>query len=250
MRPTSIKTKRQQCCGAMMRPLTACLATVALTAVLSGCVAANSLLGGNTRKEALAEITWDFADNAILIELQADVRLNDYAGEAHTLVLGIYQMEDSAAFYKLAADTTMLSQALESGKSGQGFLQFVRYVVTPGQRSVLTASRVQKAKFIGVVAGYYQMSAVKSTRLFEVPLTIASDGLLSKTYKAAPATLVVRLNLGSESVISAQRLNHDLTEKKTFASVPLDGGGKELKLTPADVQRVLDVDSVVKKLDK
>lgn len=247
---TKITDACKQFSASIIRGVAGCAGVGLVVTALIGCTAANALLGGNSRKEAVAEIAWDFAENAVLIELEADARLNGYAGEAHTLVLGVYQMEDSAAFYKLAADPSLMSKALETGKGGDGFVQFVRYIVTPGQRVILSAARAQKAKFVGIVAGYYQMDAASSTRLFEVPLTIASDGLVSKTYKAAPATLVLRLNLGAEGVVNAQRLNHDPTEKKTLATVPLDGGGKELKLTADEIKRTIDIGSTVRKLDK
>jgi type VI secretion system VasD/TssJ family lipoprotein len=226
------------------------LAVTALVMVLAGCSTANSLMGGNTRKEAVAEIAWDFARNAILVEVEADPRLNQYGGEAHTLVLGVYQMEDSAAFYKLIADAALVGKSLESGKGGEGFVHFARYVVTPGQRSILSLDRAQKAKFVGIAAGYYQIEAARSARLFEVPLTVESEGMVSTTYKAAPALLAVRLNLGPDELVNAQRLNRDPTEKKSSEAVPLDGGGREIKLTPDALNEVMNVNSAVKKLDK
>lgn len=250
MNLTKITRAYKQRFISLIRVIAGCLSLGMILTSLFGCAAANSLLGGNSRKEAVAEIAWEFAENAVLIELQADDRLNEYSGEAHTLVLGVYQMEDSAAFYKLAADASLFAKALESGKGGDGFVQFVRYIVVPGQRTVLSMSRAQKAKFVGIFAGYYQMSASTSTRLFEVPLTVIRDGLVTKTYKAAPATLVLRLNLGAEGVVNAQRLNRDPTEKKAIASVPLDGGGKEIKLTAEDIKRAIDMGSTIRKLDK
>ncbi|WP_175541729.1 type VI secretion system lipoprotein TssJ [Polaromonas sp. YR568] len=226
------------------------LAAAGLGMVLAGCSTANSLMGGNTRKEAVAEIAWDFARNAILVEVEADPKLNQYGGEAHTLVLGVYQMEDSAAFYKLIADAALVGKSLESGKGGEGFVHFARYVVTPGQHSILQLDRAQKAKFVGIAAGYYQIEAAKSARLFEVPLTVESSGMVSTTYKAAPATLAVRLNLGPDELVNAQRLNRDPTEKKSSEAVPLDGGGREIKLTPDTLNDVMNVNSAVKKLDK
>jgi type VI secretion system VasD/TssJ family lipoprotein len=234
----------------IMRWMAGGLAACGLVISLAGCAAANSLMGGNSRKEAVAEISWDYAENAVLIELEADPRLNQYDGEAHTLLLGVYQMEDSAAFYKLVADPVLLGKALETGKGGDAFVQFVRYVVTPGQRTILAVDRAQKAKFVGIAAGYYQMDAAKSTRLFQVPLTVESDGTISKTYKAAPALLALRLNLGADSVVNAQRLNHDPAAKPRLEAVPLDGGGKEMKLTADDVKNAVNIGNTVRKLDK
>lgn len=250
MNATKITRACQRTSNGTLRVVMACVGVCLIMAFLQGCAAANALMGGNSRKEAVAQIAWDFAENAVLIELEADPRLNEQGGEAHTLVLGVYQMEDSAAFYKLVADAPLLAKGLESGKGGDGFVQFTRYVVTPGQRTILSAARAQKAKFVGIVAGYYQMDAAKSARLFEVPLTVVSDGLVTTTYKAAPATLVLRLNLGADSVVNAQRLNLDPTEKKAAAVVPLDGGGKELKVTAQEVKRAVDLGSSLRKLDK
>lgn len=222
---------------------------VLMIIVLGGCAAANSAMGGNTRKDAVAEISWDYAAKAVLVELEADPKLNQYGGDAHTLVLGVYQMEDAAAFYKLIADSALVAKSLESGKA-EGFTHFARYVVTPGQRSILSLDRAQKAKFVGIAAGYYLMDAARSARLFEVPLTVESEGLVSKTYKAAPAVLAVRLNLGAEQVMNAQRLNHDPTQKVGKEAVPLDGGGREIKLGADTLQDALNAGSAVRKLDK
>lgn len=227
----------------------ACL-LVAMLVCVAGCAAANSAMGGNTRKDAVAEIAWDFSRNAVMIEIQADNRLNQYGGEAHTLVLGVYQMEDPAVFQKLIGDTALVGKTLESGKGGEGFVHFARYVVTPGQHSILSLDRAQKAKFVGIAAGYYQLDAAKSARLFQVPLTVESDGLVSKTYKAAPAPLALRLNLGADELVNAERLNHDPAVVKSTESVPLDGGGKEIKLGQDLLKNAMNADSAIKKLDK
>ena len=222
----------------------------ALTAMmlLNACSTANSMMGGNSRKEAVAEISWDFAKDAVLIELDADQRLNQYNGEAHTLLLGIYQMADPAPFYKLIADPAALGKALESGKAGEGFVQSARYVVTPGKRAVLSFDRAQQAKFVGIVAGYYRLDPTHTARLFEVPLSVVSDGMLAKTYSAAPAPLAIRLTLGPETLLNAQRLNHDPAEKRPREAVPLDGGGKEIKLTADELKNAAETNNAIRKL--
>ena len=232
------------------RGLVQVLGCFALVVLLSACATANNLLGGNTRKTAVAEVAWEFAPNAVLIEVEADNRLNDHAGEAHTLLLGVYQMEDSAVFYKLIADVNLVSKSLESGKGGEGFVDFSRHMVQPGQRAILSIDRAQKAKFIGIAAGYYQMEAAKSARLFQIPLTVVSEGLVTTTYKAEPAVLALRINLGPSELLNAQRLNQSPADKRPQEAVPLDGGGKELNLRPQDLQRAIGAKDAVKKISK
>jgi type VI secretion system VasD/TssJ family lipoprotein len=216
---------------------------------LSGCSTANSLLGGNSRKEAVAEIAWEFAKNAVQMEIEADGRLNEYDGQAHTLLLGVYQMEDSALFYKLAADSSLLAKSFEPGKGSDAFIQFDRYVISPGQRTIVTLDRAQKARFVAIAAGYYGLDA-SATRLFQVPLSVVSDGLLTKTYKAAPAPLALRLNLGASGIVNAQRLNQDPAAKPVFETVPLDGGGKEISVVVQDIQNGINAGRAARKLDK
>lgn len=234
----------------LTRRLAQALGCSAALFLLGACSTANSLLGGNTRKAALSEVAWEYARNGLLIEIEADSRLNEHAGQAHTLLLGVYQMEDPAVFYKLISDMSVVGKTLESGKGVEGFSDFSRYVVQPGQRSILSIDRAQKAKFIGIAAGYYQMDASKSARLFQVPLTVVSDGLITTTYKAEPAVLALRVNFGPGELLNAQRLNHDPTAKRTQETVPLDSAGKEFKLGPQDIKRALDLNNAVKKISK
>ena len=180
--------------------------------------------------------------------LSAERELNRYGGESHTLLLGIYQMEDAAAFYKMIADPAALARSLSANKGNEGFVQFTRYVVDPGQHSILILDRAQKAKFIGLVAGYYQMSGPTAARLFEIPLTVASDGLLSKTWKATPAQLAARVKFGPDGILNAERLNYDPSEKKMQQAVPLDGGGKEIKLTADTIQEAVQAGQALKKI--
>lgn len=230
--------------------LLACgLGTCLILAALLGCSTANSLLGGNSRKEAVAEISWEFAKNAVQIEIEADGRLNEYDGQAHTLLLGVYQMEDSAPFYKLAADSLLLAKSFEPSSGSGAFIQFDRYVISPGQRTIITLNRAQKTKFAAIAAGYYGLDA-SATRLFQVPVSVVSNGWLTKTYKAVPAPLTLRLNLGARGIINAQRLNQDPAAKPTFETVPLDGGGKELSVVVQDIQNGINASSAALKLDK
>ncbi|WP_432240480.1 type VI secretion system lipoprotein TssJ [Herbaspirillum robiniae] len=224
-------------------------AAVALAVAMgAGCAAANSAMGGNSRKDALAEVAWEFAKDGVMLEVAAEPNLNRYGNEPHTLLVGVYQMEDSAAFYKMIADPAALSRSLAVNKGNEGFVQFTRYVVEPGQHSILVLDRAQKAKFIGVVAGYYQMSGPTSARLFEIPLTVSSEGMVSKTWKAAPAQLAARLNFGADAIVNAERLNYDPSEKKMQQAVPLDGGGKEIKLTADNIQGAVQAYQGLKKI--
>ena len=205
-------------------------AIFALALACAGC----SAFKGTSRDEAMNQMTWDFANDAVIVEIAAQPNLNQYGDEAHTLLLGVYQMSDAAPFRDLSADPVSLAKAMESGKAGTSFLQFSRYVVSPGQHSILILDRAQQAKYIGVTAGYYRMGASTATRLFDVPVKVTSKGWVSSTYSAVPAPLIVRMNFGAETILNSQNLDAGPAPKDMQNAVALDGGGKEIKLSADD----------------
>jgi predicted component of type VI protein secretion system len=194
------------------------------------------MLGGNSQKDAKAEVSWDYEKNAIIIEMVSDTELNFYANEPHTVVLGIYQLADEKSFAKMLTNEPQLIAGLSSGKGGEGVIQMDRYVINPGRRTTITLDRVQDCRFVGMVAGYYQMNALKSARLFRVPLNIKTEGIVTTTYVATPAVLATRLYLGSDQIVNAQMLTYDADKKKVIEVVPLDSKNPEIKLTPEELK--------------
>lgn len=212
--------------------LLACLAAL----VLTGCAAANSAMGGNTAKQARAEVSWEFASDGLLLEIDAADELNLYQGTPHTLLLTVFQMAEDKAFRKLVADPVALARALESNQSGPDFVLTQRYIVAPGKRTLLSLDRAGQARFVGVVAGYYRLDAASTARLFEVPLAVSSAGWVSTTYSAVPAQLAIRLQLGAQGIVEATRLNAYPAPPSQKAWVPLDGGGRQIEMDPKSTE--------------
>jgi type VI secretion system VasD/TssJ family lipoprotein len=224
------------------------LAAAAVIALFAGC--SSQPAAPSPRKQAIAEVKWDFEKNAVSIEIEADERLNEFENESHTLLLGVYQMADPAPFYKMTADSEAMATSLERGAVGDGFVDLARFVVTPGGRAVVNLDRAQKAKYVGLIAGYYLIDAPNAARLFEIPLTIDSKGVISTIYAAAPAPLALRLKFGPKGLINAERLNQVPGEKPLVEAVPLDGGGKQIDLSSSDAKASLKENASVYRLNE
>lgn len=203
-----------------------------LLSALTGC----GLTGPSTAEKqdkVKAEVKWPFAKNGIMIELATDLELNYYFGQGHTLVLGILQFDDEKIFPKLLTKPADLMKSLTSGNLPTGALQLDRYVLSPDTRLILEVDRVQDAKFIGIVAGYYQFDAARSARYFRVPLNMQSSGLISKDYKAEPAVLALRLGLGAQRIVNAVSLTHDADAPPSpKEDIPKTNGNLEINLSP------------------
>lgn len=183
--------------------------------------------------KAKVEVKWPYAKNAIMVELASDVDLNFFANRAHTIVLGVLQFDDEKTFPKLLTQPADLIKALSSGNLPAGALQLDRYVVSPDARLLLEIDRVQDAKFVGIVAGYYQFDATRAARYFRIPLNMQSSGIITKDYKAEPSVLALRLALGSQRIVNAESLTHDAdapTQPKE--EVPLTNDNLQINLSP------------------
>lgn len=214
----------------MPRRLLLLLTLTSLVALVQGCTSVNSAMGGNTQKEAKAEVSWDYKRNGIQVELVASPDMNAYFNQPHTLVLGVFQLEDAKAFVQLLGDQKTLVSMLSSGNASKDILQLDRYVVSPDKRTVLDIDRVQGAKFVGFVAGYYSFDAPAAARLFRIPLNIQTEGLVSTTYKAEPANMAIRLYLGRQRIANAQSLTFDPDKKPDVETIPLNATDPEIKL--------------------
>lgn len=203
---------------------------VSLLVLLQGCSSMNSAMGGNTQKEAKAEVSWPFQRNGIQLELIAANDINAFFNQPHTVVLGVLQMEDSKPFLQLLNDPKKLTAMLADGDPGKDFLHLDRYIVSPGKRDILDIDRVQDARYVAIVAGYYNFDPSGAARLFRIPLNIKSEGMVSTTYTATPANLALRLHLGRQRIVNAQSLTFDADAAPNVESIPLDPQETEIKL--------------------
>lgn len=226
------------------------LALAGALLLVQGCSSVNSALGGNTQKEAQAEVSWDYARNAIQIELASDDNLNAYFNQPHTLVMGVFQLEDPKAFQKMLGDAGKLKTMLASGDAGQDVVQFDRYVVSPGKHTILDIDRVQGARYVGIVAGYYDFDPLVSARLFRIPLNIQTSGLVSTTYTARPAHLALRIQLGRTRIANAQSLTFDADAKPDIETVPLDQTALEIELNDRTLTDAESASGAARKLRK
>lgn len=210
------------------------IAAISLAVLLGGCAAANSLMGGNSAKEAEAAMVWSFAPNAIQIEVASDRRLNLYDGQPHTLVLAVCQTAEANAFLALLRDPATVGKLFGTGKGGPEILGFDRLIIEPGKRKLIMVNRMQSAKFVGIIAGYYRWDAQRNTRIYQIPVQFSSEGLVVKTRTATPAVLGIRLVLGADGIERAEAVNQGAEPQAAAASAP----ASQLKSNEISVQDI------------
>jgi len=140
---------------------------------------------------------WGYEKGAIRLHLKADPQLNLYSGSPHTLLLCIYHLRDPNAFNQSADEKDGLSKLLECSRFDPTVTYTKRLVVQPGQEVNESLDRAEGAKYVGLVAGYYQLQKERTVRFFQIPVLQEKKG---NTIVSKPGILQIDLLLGPQEM--------------------------------------------------
>lgn len=174
---------------ARMAALCTCMA-------LAGC----SMMETRSRDDALRDLAWNYEQQGILLNVQADPMLNETNGQPHNLLLLVAQMEDPNAFAAHVREQERLAELLLADRAPDGILDVQRFHVEPGTQRAMHIARVQSARYVGVATGYAQLDPARSARLYQVGVTLDRAGWVFREYTASPEPLAIQLRLGPAGI--------------------------------------------------
>ena len=123
---------------------------------------------------------WRYEKDAIHISLRSDPQLNLYKGNPHTLVLCVHQLSDPNVFNQLVDDEEGLSKLLECSRFDQGVMGSKRLVIRPGKELTRILDRSESTKYVGFVAGYFNLQKEHVVRLAQIPLSFTKKPKILK----------------------------------------------------------------------
>lgn len=144
-------------------------------------LAALFLLTGCAPKQSeLPPAAAPFASAAITLKLNARPDLNLVNGLANSCTLLLLQGTDEASLKKTLASPAALKAFFAGtgadGEASGAVLAVDRYVMMPGQSTVLHIDRVMDARYVALVAGYYPFPSDRQMRIVAVPVEQFSRG--------------------------------------------------------------------------
>lgn len=158
---------------------------------------------GGEKKPTILEPKWSYASAAIKIRYKATKDLNFYNGEAHSVILKIFQLKDSSHFKDLVQSKGGLIRALQFsgqtqflGDAQSDVVSYKQFIVMPGEEKVISLDRLEGTKWIAILAGYYNLDPIKSVKIFQIPVIYKEEGLIFKTKTVSLGELFVNLILG------------------------------------------------------
>jgi type VI secretion system VasD/TssJ family lipoprotein len=141
-----------------------------------------------------------FASKAIQIEYRADPNLNLYQDKPHTLAFVVYQLSDINPFTNLTKDAAGLTTLLKGEAFDKSVMAVNRFFIEPGDANRLDIDRYENVKWVGIVAGYYDLTPGQVTRSYEMPVLIETKGMIFKTNEAKMGLLGMNLFFGPTSI--------------------------------------------------
>jgi len=164
---------------------------------------ANSLAGGNSEVEAKKEAEWGYRERGVVLNVTADIGLNEYGGLAHAVALVVAQTADPAAFNTFVKSPQSVGKALQAGEA-PGVLSLERVFIEPGSTQRVVLDRVDRARYIGVAAAYFEGEPMRNARLFAIGVDIKTSGIIVKNHVATPVPLGLNVRLGDKALLYAR----------------------------------------------
>lgn len=142
-----------------------------------------------------------FDPQGIRIQYTADKLLNVFENEPHTLILAVYQLDNINVFNDLIKNRDGLEKLLQIQRFDASAVGMDKIIVQPGQEKTVVLNRVENAKWIGIVAGYYNLEISQVTRLFNIPVITEKKGIYGfRTTETRVGQMTIKLLLGPSAL--------------------------------------------------
>jgi len=141
--------------------------------------------------------SWDYEPKAIHIHLKSDPQLNLYQGKSHTIVFCLYLLTDPNEINQLVDEKGGLERLCECSKFHPSVTAAKRFIIHPNKEYRETIDRAAGAKYVAVVAGYFNLKKENMYRLYTVPVV---EEKKKNTVYQKPAPLQINLFLGAQQI--------------------------------------------------
>jgi len=139
----------------------------------------------------------EYQPKAIQLHLKSAPQLHLYQGIPHTLVFCVYNLIDPNEFNQLLDEKGGLEKLCECTKFHPSVTNAKRFIIHPDREYTEVLDRPANAKYVGVVAGYYQLQKENVTRQYSHPVI---EEKTWRTITQKPGILNINLYLGPQQV--------------------------------------------------
>lgn len=129
-------------------------------------------------KKPKPEPEWGYAPESIQISYNTDQMLNEFNGASHAIQVVIYQFDNINKFVEMSEYKEGLKKMLKAQNFDPSVKAVKKIFIDPSQTGKLILDRAENSKWIGIVAGYFDLTPGRVTCFFEIPFTIKKKGMI------------------------------------------------------------------------
>lgn len=155
----------------------------------------------NTATVTPEKSIWSFDPLGVYIQYSADKLLNMYENEPHTLIMAVYQLDNINVFNDLIKNRDGLEKLLQVQRFDTSAVGMDKIIIQPGQEKTVVLNRAENARWIGIVAGYYNLESGQVSRLFNIPVITEKKGIYGfRTTETRIGKMTIKLLLGPSAL--------------------------------------------------
>ena len=129
-------------------------------------------------KEPRPEPEWVYKPQSIEISYQADMMLNEFKGSSHAIQVVIYQLDTVNKFVEFSEYKDGLKKLLAAQNFDASVKAVKKIFIDPGESKKIIFDRAEKSRWVGIVAGYFDLEPGRATCFFEIPHKIEKQGMI------------------------------------------------------------------------
>ncbi len=163
--------------------------TFAVTCLVFFCSSCSMMPWSKAKSGPEAKSTYEprYEKNALTVNIKSNPRLNLYQERPHSLVLCMYELKEPNMFNQLSDERDGIYKLMECGRFDGSVAFAKRQIVQPGEDICDVRDRAEGAKYLGIVAGYYDLKKNSAIRLLPID-------------KVGPGKIVIDLVAGPREI--------------------------------------------------
>lgn len=143
---------------------------------------------------------WQYEPEAVHLRIDADANLNLHEGKPHTLMICIYQLRRKTGFNSLAEEIEGRYKLLECQPFDNTVATTKRLIIHPGDNLNLLMDRLEGARHLAIVAGYYLLQKKRIIRMVDFPVVTEEHGFMGSKTTSRVGKLNLEITFGDQQI--------------------------------------------------
>ncbi len=124
---------------------------------------------GRATPPRLPPDAWVFEPASTSVRIVAAPQLNWFDQRPHSVVVKVMQLSDTLAFERNRQAPFALQELLAGKAVDPSILDSRTVPIDPGADTVLTVDRLEQARYVGIVVGFFDLNGRQSARMIPIP---------------------------------------------------------------------------------